>query len=250
MTEDRNCLSYWFPKVVAAGLPVPKTRILSFEGDLLQMLDGNPDAGTLEKFNQFIHGLHALARYDLGGVPVFLRTGHTSGKHRWDQTCYVTDLDRLPHHVMALVEHSACADLFGLPTKVWAVRKFLQLKSAFTAFRQGMPIAREFRFFVEDGRVVCWHPYWPAGAIENGRPSDPDWRKMLEVMNELGERRRGVLGELIARFQGVLDGAWSVDFAEDVHDEWWLIDMAQARESWHWPDCPEAGRFCTRENTT
>jgi hypothetical protein len=28
--EDKTCLSYWFPKIEAAGLPVPKTKIVSF----------------------------------------------------------------------------------------------------------------------------------------------------------------------------------------------------------------------------
>jgi hypothetical protein len=29
-----------------------------------------------------------------------------------------------------------------------------------------MPVCREYRYFIEDGRYCCSHPYWPMDTIE------------------------------------------------------------------------------------
>jgi hypothetical protein len=228
--EDRNDLAYWFPRLQASGVPVPRTEIVRTDVDLMALLDGRMPEG----YAGFINDLGAAcARI---GFPVFLRTGHGSGKHEWSRTCYLAARTcYLSAHVTALVEWSALAHIMGLPTTTWAAREFLHLRHHFTAFR-GMPIAREFRAFVADGALQCLHGYWTAVAIRNA--SIPNWERRLEQQQRVDTYTTAALKPLIERAARQLDGAWSIDFAQRADGAWVAIDAAEAERSFHWPDCP------------
>src|SRR3990167_8212267 len=91
---DKTCLSYWFPKILEAGLPVPRTEILHMSQDeqraWFPAFDGD-DIGPAGK--EFADRVGAAS--DRMGYPCFLRTGHTSGKHSWDKSCFLTGRDRV-----------------------------------------------------------------------------------------------------------------------------------------------------------
>jgi hypothetical protein len=229
MSENRNDLAFWLPKLLASGVPVPRTEIVRTEVDLTQLLDGITPAG----YEAFLLELRDAA--DRVGYPCFLRTGHTSGKHDWRRTCYVEHPEDLASHVAALVEQSALADIMGLPTETWAIREFLRLRVRFTAFG-GTPVAREFRTFFRDGECLCLHPYWPPGSIES--PSCRDWRARLEDMGRLGPAQEQALRSRVRRVAREFDGAWSLDFASGKDGIFYAIDMAEMDRSFHWPGCP------------
>jgi hypothetical protein len=232
---DRNCLSYWFPKLQASGVPVPQTSIVSALGDLSGLLDGEMPSG----YESFMEALRAAT--DASGYPCFLRTGHTSDKHDWRETCFVQRADDLPTHVTRLVEFSSMAGLFGLPSNVWAVRKFVPLYHRFTAFN-GMPVTRERRYFFREGEVICHHSYWPIDAVAQGRPSVTNWEPLLKKMNF---EPSGEVAFLTARTRAVAkhflgDGAWSLDWAMLNDGSWIAIDMALIGHSYHDQSCPNA----------
>lgn len=232
---DRNSLAFWFPKIEAAGLKVPRTKIVTTNADLLDLLDGKLPLG----YGDFMHALVGACEHI--GWPVFLRTGHGSGKHEWSRTCYVERPEALPSHVGALVEWSALVDVLGLPTNVWAVREMIPTAPLFTcAGYKGFPVTREFRFFVRDGEVEHAQPYWPADAVEQGRPDDPNWREALAWASDLAPSVRHHLAHIAAHAgRAVGGGYWSVDLLEDRDGEWWLTDMAEGDRSFRWE--PEAG---------
>lgn len=151
-TRDTACLSSWHPLLAATGVPTPKTAIVPCQAELLHLRDGQMPDGY-EAFMRDI--LHAAEDFS---VPFSLRTGHSSGKRQWPQTCHVTDLAQLPPHVTALVDWSACVDMVGLPTDIWVVRELLDPAPAFHTI-WGMPVGRERRYFIDNGHVVCHHPY-------------------------------------------------------------------------------------------
>ena len=230
---NRNCLSYWFPKIEAAGLPVPETRIVVYpikgEDGLFALLDGKIPSG----WEPFLENLR-IAIHAIGGVPCFLRTGQTSGKHYWIKTCYLADLADLGQHIYELVEFSECCNFIGLPHDVWVVRKLLNTAPIFKAFR-GFPVVREFRAFVDSGKLACVHPYWPADSIED-HTEEVDWQSKLSLASELGTDRDAV-GDLAIRAGAVLPGAWSVDLLQDATGKWWVTDCADAGCSFHWEGC-------------
>jgi len=245
---DRNCLSYWFPKLQAAGLPVPRTEIVRTEVNLIELLEGNTPAG----WGGFLADLN-VAIGKIGGSPCFLRTGQGSGKHQWKRTCYL-DLatGTLPNHIARLVEWSETVDFIGLPSNVWVVRELLPTEPLCVLPAYGdMPLVPEARCFVKDGNVLCWHPYWPINAIRDGfpvaKPEDrfaeeakrdvpANFEEIVAGAHALDMRQFLPLAERAAVvFAG--DGAWSVDLLP-TRRGWFVTDMAIAQRSFHWEGCP------------
>lgn len=232
MSDDRTCLSYWFPLIEAAGLPVPETRIVRTDVDLSLLLDGEGPAG----FEAFLSDLGNAARNI--GYPCFLRTGLGSGKHDWLDTCYLTDPNALGQHVYNLVEWSHCADFMGLNHDVWVVRALIPTEPLFTAFYREFPVTREFRVFVgditSDGEFPCAvFPYWPEGSIAQSPPTDcPDWPERLAEASRLsGEERDQLIFLAGWAADAVGGGYWSADFLQDKNGNWWLTDMADGDRS-------------------
>ena len=230
---DKNCLSYWFPKIEAASLPVPKTIVVRTDLPLSSILDGD----AVDGWDAFIDELRAAA--ERIGYPIFLRTGHGSGKHEWRRTCHVPDAEAMPHRVARLVEWSEMAGVLGLPTNVWAVREMLPTMPQFTAFL-GMPICREFRLFVRDAEVLCCHPYWTKKSLEEGMRKRPAvWDQGYECLCYLQVSDEALMVDLASRAGAAVDRQyWSVDVLETARG-WYVTDMALAENSFHWPGCSE-----------
>lgn len=232
--RDRNCLSYWFPKLEKAGLPVPETKIVKTDLCLHDIIDGR----SLNGFEEFFSSLKS-ACLEMG-LPCFLRTGHTSDKHNWKYTCCVSKISRLANHIYNLVEFSAIADFIGLPTNVWVVRKMLPTKPVLTAFRGIMPICREFRVFVSGSTYECMHPYWPKEALAEGFDEIPrSFQQKYVALCSLWNTEEKQVIEL-AREAGhaVGGGSWSVDVISTING-WYITDMADAEQSYHWKGCPK-----------
>lgn len=232
--SDRNDMAYWFPPIWAEGLPVPETRIVETDVDLAYLLDGVKPEG----YDDFIGELGDHVQEVGGGGPVFLRTGHTSGKHNWLNTCWLQRAGDLQLHVAMLVEESLSVDVVGLPLGTWAVRAPISTKPAFRCDGyRGFPVVREFRAFVGAEGVYHLQPYWPADAVEQGRPDRPDWRERLRAISRLFPAERQHLVELAEHARGSVEahhgdhGEWSVDLLQDRDGLWWLTDMADAERS-------------------
>lgn len=251
--RDKACLSYWFPKLAATGVLVPRTEIVTTDVELWRMLDGDGEIPGVKAFaEQLVNAVRVV-----GGLPAFLRTGHLSGKHDWNTTCYVpapqagiTDPNdgyvrrELLSHVYQLVEWSHMVDIMTLPTKVWAVRELLPLRAPFTAYR-GMPIAREFRVFIADGDIACVHPYWPTDALEEGNPSAKDWHDVYSRLMTLNGQENRSLWETAREVADAFaaDGVWSIDLAQHDDGRWFAIDMAPAELSFHLSGCQNERRW-------
>jgi hypothetical protein len=227
--DDRTCLGFWFPKIVGI-VPTPRTEIIRTNVELWRLLEGEiPDDYYLflDRLVEAAIRIDGLFEDNMGAA--FLRTGHTSGKHDWSRCCYLThDLDG---HVRALVEFSAMAGFFGLPTEVWAVREYLPVEPLFrcTAYG-GMPVVPERRYFVDGGELLYSIPYWPEQALLEGNPDDTEWREKLPVV----QQEFGPEAEAMARECGeACGGKWSVDVLL-TRDGYYVTDMAEAEQSWGW----------------
>lgn len=232
---DKTALSYWFPKIEAAGLPVPRTKIMAMplktQEQIWAAFDGEegPNPGSLLAFSKEI-----AAAAEPFGFPFFLRTDHTSGKHSWEQTCFVAKAADIASHLYAIAEFSECCDMLGIPWSVWVVREFLPTIPLGTCPAYGnMPLCREFRFFVDDGWVRCGHPYWPMESLERGG-ADVSLYDKLSSLHDY--ETAFALAKKVAR---TIEGAWSVDILETAKG-WYVTDMAEAHKSFHWEGCEVA----------
>lgn len=237
MRENKTALSYWFPRLTYAGLPVPKTWILHMPKEaqacVWAAFDGKDGAeGEQKTFREFVADLKS--RIDEAGLPAFLRTDHTSGKHNWKRTCFVPSSDPkdIGSHIFAIAEFSEICDMIGLPWDTWVVREYLPIKPlGVCPGYEDMPLCREFRFFVNDGEVVCWHPYWPMDALEQGGADVSLYEKLTSAPEDYA-----TLYKLAFRAARAIEGAWSVDILETERG-WYITDMAEAHKSYHWSPC-------------
>lgn len=221
---NRNSLRYWLPHLRHLRIPHPRTIIVPIGSWWYPIFDGKPvEARHFDRLQRSA---------DRIGYPCFMRTDYLSGKHDYERSCLIEKPEDVTRNLAVLLEHHLM--VFGVPDPTAiCFREFLRLESTFRAF-QGLPIAREWRFFVRDGQPECEHFYWPEDAIEDygHRPALPDdWRERLQALRADAppEQTR----EWAQRISRRLGGAWSVDVAYDVDGRWWLIDMAEADRSWH-----------------
>lgn len=232
---DKTSMTYWFPLLEAAGLPVPRTKSVTMPPELcrsiLMVLYGEkPDLDPRE--HPFIAELRSAV--DEIGTPCFLRTEMTSAKHSWDKSCFVADADSLIKHVYAIAEFSECADFCGLPYKTWFVRELLpSIKFGVCPRYDNMPVAREFRFFVEGGAIQCFHPYWPLEALRDGGWKGSD-SKYFELCRPGADEEE--IRALAVKVSNAIEGAWSVDLLQ-TKKGWYVTDMAEAHKSYHWEGC-------------
>lgn len=235
----RSCLSNWFPKVAATGVLVPDTAIVKTAARLPEWVCGEANEEVKASVDALVNELTEAAE-KVGGFPVFLRTGQTSAKHYWRDTCFVERAEDMASHVTQIATFSEMADMIGLPCDVWAVRRIIETKPMFEAFQGRMPIVREFRAFVEGGRVHCIHPYWPRDSIRE--PSIKEWAEVLNAMNDLGQDAPR-LAQIALQASFNLSGAWSIDMLFDAKGDVWVTDLADAGSSWHWPECRNASKW-------
>lgn len=230
--DDKTRLSYWFPLIEAAGIPVPKTIILPAltpkeEGQLYEWAAGEGECPWLADLS-----VEILTAADELGWPCFLRTDYFSAKHSWSRSCFLSDPDEVMNHIKTIAEYSIMADLMGLPIDRWVVRELLPTKPAFHAF-DGMPITREFRVFVRDGKVDHFQPYWPPDALD-GQTDEPEWRMLLNDFNCLTPETYDEITNLALRVNAAVPGYWSVDCLSVEGRGWMVTDMAEGHKSYRW----------------
>jgi len=231
---NKNSMFYWWPLIEDLPIPKPKTILVKHEGAFKGKLSYAPFRGEPDPyFDKLVEEVKKAAKEI--GYPVFIRSDQTSAKFEWKNTCYVESEEQIRRNILNILEFTAMTftlSFFGI-----AVREFLELDWRFTSHK-GMPVAAERRYFVKDGKVICWHPYWPPASIRN--PSIDNW---LEVLKELQTPTEGEV-ELLTHYAELigerLGGYWSIDFCRHKNGTWYLTDMALGKDSYHWATCPNA----------
>ena len=234
MREESSML-YWYPKIKDLSIPMPRTEIwkipnkyfpdIWFEESVVwKMLEDNK-----EKILKIAKRI---------GFPLFLRTDQASGKHGWKKTCYVEKEENLIRNAFEVIEFNLTADVFcSLPFKALVFREFIEGECYFRAFYGDMPINKEVRVFVKDGKVLCHHFYWATDAIEETRFKPTNWRDLLLKASSLSVEDIKTIYKYANIVASKVDGYWSVDFMKSKNGKWYLIDMARGEISWH-PNCP------------
>ena len=223
---NRSSMLNWWPLVSGLNIPQPKTIMLPFE-------DCDREALNFEgTSNEMIARVQA-ALPEVGGPPAFLRTDQSSGKHSYLKGCYIPkDCPDLSRHLCEVIVSNLINDLWPA---AFAVRQFIPLAAKFTAF-EGLPIAPERRYMVRDNVVERHFAYWPAEAIAQSAdtwpPSDPNWRELLQQVNEEQPGEVKLLTAYAELVGSLMEGYWSVDFAQGRDGQWYLLDMAEGDLSW------------------
>jgi hypothetical protein len=215
MQQDSSMLN-WFPKIKDI-LPVPKTEILEISKD--EMISEDLHQKIKDSANKI-------------GYPLFMRSDQGSAKHDYERSCHAASEDKILGNLACLFEWHLLVDLW--PVAI-VFRELLHLHAPFKAF-EGLPIAKERRYFVDEGKVLCSHAYWPEGAIEAGRGAKnlPDgWQAMLAEISIEDKGEIACLTRMAESFAENVPGFYSVDFAQKADGQWVMIDAARGELSYH-----------------
>jgi len=232
--KPSSSLLYWYPKI--KDLPIPQPRTIIYEIPK-KYIDENIwiNYDTVWKFlREHEERLKECARKI--GYPLFVRTDLASGKHSWNRTCYVEKEDELIKHIFNVIDFNMCADFFGLPFRAIVFREFIEGECYFKAFSGDMPVNKEVRVFIKDGKVLCHHFYWIEEAIEKTSYKPKNWKELLNKAKQLSKEDIDTILKYAGMVAKVISGYWSVDFMKAKNGKWYLIDMALGKESWH-PPC-------------
>jgi len=237
-----SSLAYWFPILVDLGINVPKTMIIDVNKYDKNCVPALKKVFWMEKLTEadekslgaFVATMEMVATKM--GYPLFLRTGHTSNKHEWVESCYINHPKFIGSHIQNIAEHSCMANMEGgWPINIWVLRKLIPTNPIFTAFN-GFPVTKEFRVFIRDGEVECYHPYWFKEALR-GHTKDKDWETKLNKMNYLRFGERGDILSESKKIAKEFEGWWSIDWLKGKDGKWYAIDMALGEDSYHFKGC-------------
>jgi hypothetical protein len=233
---DKSSMLYWYPKIKDLPIPQPRTEILEFTDDEVRKVQS-----SMFDDNFFPHVISDRVADVISknfSLPVFIRTDQASGKHEWKRTCFYDGSLDLAVNLMGVIEFNMVADILGLDWHAIVVREYIPMRNLFTAFYGGMPVNPEIRFFIRDGKILCWHWYWVEDSIQNA--SDEFWREKLDAEKKsTGVSELELLSNYAMKVAGVFpDDYWSVDFCKAKDGRWFLIDMAEGQRSWHQDGCP------------
>ena len=232
--SNPNNMTNWFPKLVKTGVNIPKTKLVNVDYQAINdLVEKKLDTKAVIDFTENLK--KALEEI---GYPAFVRSSYSSNKHDWKDTCLIQRDSDLVSHLYEIAYYDAFASRFAT---IFAVRELIDTKAHFYAFDGKIPITKERRYFVNDGEVVCHHPYWPEESIMDPRDIKnncvSDWKEKLEDMNFESKDEVGYLSELSKKVSKNFEGFWSVDWLNSKDGTWYCIDMALGNMSYHWKNC-------------
>ncbi len=224
----RSSMCSWWPKVEKLeGIPMPKTWIISCStieySDWVALIDGKEN-----KLTDILYNL-VKEKCDEFGYPCFVRTDQASAKHDWENSCYISSPEVLRKNLGRVVEFNLMNDL---PIGAIVVRQHIRMDTMFKAFYGNMPVNPEYRLFVRNGKVECFHWYWLEDCIDN--PNTSQWKHGMKLA-KFATRNDvdNVILPMAAKLAQVLEGYWSLDFCRSERGDWYFIDAAAGELSWH-----------------
>jgi ATP-grasp domain, R2K clade family 3 len=159
---------------------------------------------------------------EFGVGSIVLKDYVKSRKHEWFDACFlrsVADEAELERIVSNFLRLQGDALVGGL-----VFREFIEFKRIGFHSKSRMPLVREFRFFVFDGKLVTQAPYWGEGQYEGPTPSP-------EILTP-------VLPRIKSRF-------FAIDVAQK-EDGAWLIMEVNDGGSAGIPEGSDVGEFYER----
>lgn len=146
----------------------------------------------------------ALASF--GVRPVIVKDYVKSRKHEWDEACFVpnaADGAAALRVIETFLARQGDAFVGGL-----VLRAFEDFAPLARHARSGMPLTREYRLFVLDGRVVSSDAYWAEGGDDGAEVP-------VERFEEVARR-------VDSRF-------FTVDVARRVDDAWRVVELGDGQ---------------------
>jgi hypothetical protein len=144
-----------------------------------------------------------------GDKPVIIKDFVKSRKHEWNEACYIPCAsDRLAvERVVRRFLQLQGEDL----NEGLVFREFLEFEPLTSHSKSGMPLVKEFRFFVLDGQIILSAPYWEEGDYGDGEDGFPS----TETFSQVAQR-------IQSRF-------FSMDVARQSNGTWSIVELGDGQ---------------------
>lgn len=238
---NKNNFSYWFPKVEACGIRVPRSQIFNVP-EIVQRSFWMNDSGLPEaEFNKNIDDwlekdvYPAFADFGLA----FVKNAVFSNKFNFVDC--ITRKDNLKSHICDINYTALCFGANGLDELV--LREIINYdKSKTPCIYNGMPLRSEFRVFFDFDEknslyaVNYWDYEYCKSAIERNATDRIIFNhERARLEQDFEAYKREVVSLVNEHMVNVdLEGKWSVDILRDEAGQYWLIDTALAENSAYW----------------
>lgn len=140
------------------------------------------------------------------GNPVIVKDYVKSQKHHWLEACYIPNSADTEH---AQKVAARFLDLRGEALEGGLVfRQFEKFKTLTTHSKSGMPLTREYRLFVANGKIFHWFNYWEEGEYEDALPP-------IDNFAELAKRPG-------SKF-------YTMDIAQKENGDWLIVELGDGQ---------------------
>lgn len=270
LDNNMNQMGYWLPKVAEISpFKIPDTKILKVPLSLLQLgrvfeySELTPT--TFKIINEYCKKVFEL---DLNGT-YFIKNGVFSSKFDFRNSKVTT-----PQEVAELgqylfyIHQQACQmasllnnkSIYGCgTTNEWIVREYIESPVKETIY-MGLPLNAEYRIFVDfdTKSILSDNQYWNKEVMNKRFEENRNGHDMHDIItyNMASERLEKTYNENIGKVKEMVQellnnniemtGQWSVDIMQ-VENNFYLIDMALAENSFYYDSVPKELRKPTTE---
>lgn len=270
LDNNINQMGYWLPKVAEISpFKIPDTKIMKVPLSLLQLgrvFEYNELTPTTFKIiNEYCKKVFEL---DLNGT-YFIKNGVFSSKFDFRNAKVTT-----PQEVAELgqylfyIHQQACQmasllnnkSIYGCgTTNEWIVREYIESPVKETIY-MGLPLNTEYRIFVDFDKktILSDNQYWNKEVMNKRFEENRNNHDIHDVItyNMASERLEKTYNENIGKVKEMMQellnnniemtGQWSVDIMQ-VKNDFYLIDMALAENSFYYDSVPKELRKPTTE---
>lgn len=270
LDNNMNQIGYWLPKVAEIShFKIPDTKIVKVPLSLLQLgrvfeySELTPT--TFRIINEYCKKVFEL---DLNGT-YFIKNGVFSSKFDFRNAKVTT-----PQEVAELgqylfyIHQQACQmasllnnkSIYGCgTTNEWIVREYIESPVKETIY-MGLPLNTEYRIFVDfdTKAILSDNQYWNKEVMNKRFEENRNSHDVHDVItyNMASERLEKTYNENIDKVKEMVQellnnniemtGQWSVDIMQ-VENDFYLIDMALAENSFYYDSVPKELRKPTTE---
>ena len=154
-----------------------------------------------------------------GNGPIVLKDYVKSQKHYWEEACFIpnaADKEQVNAVIQKFLELQDSDLNEGL-----VFREYVALEALTTHTASGMPLTKEFRVFVKNGKIISIYKYWDEGDYQNVEP-------VLETFD-------AILPKIKSNF-------FTMDIAKQKDGNWIIVELGDGQVA-GLPDNADRGAF-------
>lgn len=242
ISNNKNNLSYWYPRIKNSGFKTPTTETYNLTEDivnpLIKFIDSRAtDSASFNEYKTNLLNLISLNTTFKNGDKIFIKSGVFSNKFNFD-CCTIQTLEEIPLKFYQIFKRELKQARGTAPSEI-VLREFIYSSSNRKTVYNGMPLNTEFRVFYDfdNKKVLGIENYWNSDKMEHGLKNNQDINNYLDEKYNIFQEFNNLKPRLESLCEKLkkteLSGYWSVDFMWNG-EEFVLIDMALAECSAYW----------------